>query len=169
MPLSMYQLTVPVFVRALRNLRGIVEKGAAYSSARKLEDSVLLGARLYPDMLPFTFQIQVATDMAKGGAARLAGQEPPKYEDNETTFAQLIDRVDRTIAYIESLDRKAFDGAEERTIVRPVRGQPHTFTGLSYVQQTVLPNLYFHSAIAYGLLRHSGVELGKFDYLGQME
>jgi hypothetical protein len=169
MALSIYQVSVPMFVRTLRNLRGIVEKGAAYASARKIEDGVLLNARLYPDMQPFTFQVQVATDMAKGGAARLAGQEPPKYEDNETTFAQLVDRIDRTIAYIESLDRKAFDGAEERTLVRPVRGEPHTFTGLSYLQQTVLPNLYFHTTIAYGLLRHSGVELGKFDYLGRME
>ena len=169
MSLTVYQTSVPVFLRTLRNLRGIVEKGAAYSSARKLDDGVLLNARLYPDMLPFTFQIQVATDMARGGAARLAGQEPPKFEDNETTFAQLIDRIDRTIAYIESLDRKAFEGAEERTIVRPVRGQPHTFTGLSYLQQTVIPNLYFHTTIAYGLLRHNGVELGKFDFLGKME
>lgn len=169
MPLSIYQVSVPVFVKTLRSLRDIVEKGAAYAAARKLEDGVLLNARLYPDMLPFTFQIQVATDMAKGGAARLAGQEPPKYEDDETTFAQLIGRIDRTIAYLESLDRKAFDGAEERTIVRPVRGEPHTFTGLGYLQQVVVPNLYFHTTIAYGLLRHNGVELGKLDFLGRME
>jgi hypothetical protein len=169
MPLSMYQLTVPVFVRTLRNLRGIVEKGAAYATARKIEESVLLGTRLYPDMLPFSFQIQVATDMAKGGAARLAGQEPPKYEDDETTFAQLLDRIDRTIAYVESLDRKAFDGAEERSLVRPVRGEPHTFTGLGYLQQIVMPNLYFHTTVAYALLRHGGVELGKFDFLGRVD
>lgn len=169
MPVSMYQASVPVFVRTLRHLRGIVEKGAAYASARKVEQSVLLGARLYPDMLPFTFQIQVATDMARGGAARLAGQEPPKFEDNETTFGELVDRIDRTLAFIEGLDRKAFDGAEERTIVRPVRGEPHTFTGLSYLQQVVVPNLYFHATVAYGLLRHNGVELGKYDFLGRME
>ena len=103
MPLSMYQLSVPVFVKTLRNLRAIVEKGAAFAAARKIEDPVLLGLRLYPDMQPFSFQIQVATDMAKGGAARLAGEEPPKYDDNETTVAQLVDRIDRTIAYLESL------------------------------------------------------------------
>jgi hypothetical protein len=169
MSLSIYQVCVPVFVKTLRNLRGIVEKGAAHASARKIEESVLLGARLYPDMLPFTFQIQVATDMARGGAARLAGQEPPKYEDDETTFAQLIDRIDRTLAFIEGLDRKAFDGAEERTIVRPVRGEPHKFTGLTYLQQVAVPNLYFHTTVAYAILRHSGVELGKRDFLGEME
>jgi hypothetical protein len=169
MSLSMYQLSVPVFVRALRNLRGIVEKGAAYAAARKIEESVLLGTRLYPDMRPFSFQVQVATDMARGGAARITGQEPPKYEDDETTFAQLVDRIDRTIAYIESLDRKAFDGAEERAVVRPVRGQPHTFTGLSYMQQFVMPNLYFHIAVTYALLRKIGVELGKSDFIGRIE
>jgi hypothetical protein len=165
----MYQVSVPVFVKTLRNLRGIVEKGAAHASARKIEESVLLGARLYPDMLPFTFQIQVATDMARGCAARLAGQEPPKFEDNEATFAQLTDRIDRTLAFIEGLDRKAFDGAEERTIVRPVRGEPHKFTGLTYLQQAAVPNLYFHTTVAYAILRHSGVELGKRDFLGEME
>ena len=169
MPLSMYQLSVPVFVKTLRNLRAIVEKGAAFAAARKIEDPVLLGLRLYPDMQPFSFQIQVATDMAKGGAARLAGQEPPKYDDNETTVAQLVDRIDRTIGYLESLDRKAFDGAEERSLTRPVRGQPHTFTGLSYVQQVVMPNLYFHTTMAYALLRQIGVEVGKYDYLGRMD
>ena len=169
MPISMYQSSVPPFVKMLRSLRGIVEKGAAYAVARKIEESVLLNARLYPDMLPFTFQIQVATDMARGGAARLAGQEPPKFEDNETTFGELVDRIDRTVAFIEGLDRKTFDGAEARSIVRPVRGEPHKFTGLSYLQQVVVPNLYFHVTTAYAILRHSGVELGKRDFLGEME
>lgn len=169
MPLSLYHASVPVFAKVLRNLRAIVQKGAAHASSRKIDEGALLGARLFPDMLPFTFQLQVATDMARGGAARLAGQEPPKYEDNETTFAQLIDRIDRTLAFIEGIDRRAFDGADERTITRPIRGEPHTFTAANYLQQFVLPNLYFHAAIAYALLRHNGVELGKLDFLGKLD
>jgi uncharacterized protein len=169
MPLSIHDASVPVFTRTLRNLRAILEKGAAHAAARKIQESALLGARLFPDMQPLSFQVQVVTDMARGGAARLAGQEPPAFDDKEATFAQLIDRIDRTLAFIASLDRKAFDGADERTITRPVRGEPHAFTAANYLQQFVLPNLYFHAAMAYGLLRHNGVELGKADFLGKLD
>jgi len=169
MPLSLYQASIPVFVKTLRNLRAILEKGAAHATQRKIDESVLLGARLFPDMLPLTFQVQVVTDMARGGAARLAGQEPPKFEDNETTFAQLIDRVDRTLKYLEGLGEPAFEGADSRTITRPLRGKDHTFTARNYLQQFILPNLYFHASVAYGLLRHNGVELGKRDWLGELD
>jgi len=169
MPLSMYQGSVPVFAKALRNLRAVLEKGASHASARKIDESAFMQARLFPDMRPLTFQVQVATDMARGCAARLAGTEPPKFEDKEATFAELIDRIDRTLAYVEGLDRKAFDGAESRTITRPVRSQPHAFTAENYLQQFTLPNLYFHCATAYNLLRHNGVELGKADFLGKLD
>lgn len=169
MPLSIYQASMVPIKKALRNLRAIVQKGADHAAAKKIEESALVGARLYPDMFPFSGQVQIATDMARAAAARLTNQEPPKFEDNETTFAQLIDRIDRTIAYVDSVKESAFEGSESRKIVRPVRGQPHEFTAQNYLQQFILPNLYFHSAIAYGLLRHGGVELGKADFIGKVD
>jgi hypothetical protein len=147
----------------------VLEKGQAYCAARKIDESALLGARLFPDMRPLTFQVQVATDMARGCAARLTGQEPPKFDDNETTFAALIERIDRAVAYIRGLDRAAFEGADARTITRPIRGEPHDFTAENYLQQFAVPNLYFHCATAYDLLRHNGVELGKADFLGKLD
>jgi hypothetical protein len=165
----MYQVSVVPIRKTLRNVRAIVEKGAAYAQAKKIEDSALLQSRLYPDMFPLAMQVQIVTDMARSGAARLANQEPPKFEDNETTFAQLIDRIDRTIAYVDSVPESAFEGSESRTITRPLRGTPKTFTAQNYLQQFIMPNLYFHAATAYGLLRHAGVELGKTDFLGTLD
>jgi hypothetical protein len=169
MPLSIYQSSMPVVTRVLRNLRAIVEKGAAHATAKKIEDSALVNARLFPDMFDFAGQVQIATDMARAAAARLTNQEPPKMEDNETTFAQLLDRIDRTLAYVQSVPESAFEGSDTRTITRPVRGQPHAFTAQSYLQQFILPNLFFHAATAYGLLRHNGVELGKADFIGALD
>ena len=169
MPLSMFDSSVPIFVRTLSSLKAILEKGAAHAQSKKIDESVFLQARLYPDMYPLTHQVQIATDMARGGAARLAGSEPPKFEDNEQTFAELIARVDRTIAFMKSLPKAQFDGGETRSITRPLRGQPHTFTGTNYLQQAVLPNLYFHTTTTYAILRHNGIELGKADFLGQID
>jgi hypothetical protein len=169
MPLTLYQASVPVFVRALRNLRGVLDKGARHCTERKIDETALTQARLFPDMRPLTFQVQVATDMARGCAARLAGTEPPKFEDKETSFADLIERVDRTVSYLEGLDRKAFESAESRTITRPIRGEPHTFTAENYLMQFTVPNVYFHCATAYDLLRHNGVSLGKADFLGSLD
>jgi len=169
MSLSIYQISVPVFVRALTNLKGILVKGAAHAQAKKIDEAALLQARLFPDMFPFVSQVHVATDMARAGAARLSGAEPPKFEDKETTFAELIDRVERTIAYVQSVPAAQFEGAATRTITRPVRGQPHAFTGVNYLQQFILPNLYFHATAAYALLRHNGVELGKADFIGALD
>jgi hypothetical protein len=168
-PLSLYQASVPVFVKALGNLRHVLEKGKAHAASTKVDEKVLLDARLFPDMRPLTFQVQVATDMARGCAARLAGQEPSKETDDETSFDQLVARVDRSVSFIQNLDRRAFDEAESRTITRPVRGQPHTFTAVNYLQQYTLPNLYFHCTTAYGLLRHNGVPLAKADFLGTLD
>ena len=169
MSLSMHQVSVPVFVRALTNLKAILAKGAAHAAAKKIDESAFMQARLAPDMFPLPQQVQIATDMARGGAARLAGSEPPKFDDNETSFAELIARVERTIAFVQALPAAQFDGAATRQITRPVRGQPKVFTGVNYLQQFILPNLYFHMTATYLLLRHNGVDVGKADFIGALD
>ncbi len=168
MTLSMYQASVPVFVRALTNLKSILEKGAAHAHAKKIDESVLLGARLYPDMLPLTKQVQIASDFARGTASRLGGAEPPAYEDNEKTFAELHARIDRTLAFLATQKASQIDGSESREIVRPVRGQPHKFTGTEYLLNYAMPNFYFHVTTAYAILRHNGIEVGKGDFIGNL-
>ena len=168
MTISMYQASVPVFIRMLNNLAAILEKVAAHAEAKKIAPAVLLNSRLYPDMFPLSRQVQIASDTAKGGAARLAGMEPPKYEDNETTFPELIERLRKTIAYLNTLKPEQIDGSEKREVTLKVRDEMMTFEGLPFLLNRVLPNLYFHISTAYGILRHSGVEIGKKDYLGKM-
>ena len=169
MPLSVYQMSSPVFVRTLTNLKNILAKGAAHAEAKKIDESAFLQARLAPDMYPLTSQVHIATDMARAGAARLTGGEPPKYEDNESTFSELIARVEKTIAYLQALPPSEFEGGDTRIITRPVRGQPKQFIGLNYLQQFIIPNLYFHTTTAYDLLRHNGVDVGKADYIGALD
>ncbi len=169
MKISMYEASVPAFVRGLTALKTVLEKGAAHAAARKIDAAVFPNARLYPDMFPLTRQVHIATDFARGTAARLAGTEPPKWEDNETTLAELIARVDRAIAEVKAIPREKFEGSAEREIVRPVRGEPKTFTGLNYLRQYSLPNFYFHLATAYGILRSNGVEIGKTDFIGAFD
>jgi len=169
MKISMYQATVPPIARSLTNLVAILEKGAAYAEARKIDPAVLIGSRLYPDMLPFVKQVQIATDIAKNGAARLAGLEPPKFEDKETTFPELIDRLQKTIAYLKTFTPEQIDGTEEKSIDLPVRGETMTFEGLPFLLYFIQPNVYFHVTTAYDILRHNGVELGKMDFLGKPE
>lgn len=166
MNISMYQASVPTFVRMLNNLAAILEKAAAHAEARKIDPAVLVNSRLFPDMLPLTKQVQIASDGAKGGAARLAGMEPPKFEDTETTFAELIARIRKTIAYLDTLKAGQIDGSEDRTVTLQMRGKAVTFQGMPYLLNHVLPNFYFHVTTAYDILRHSGVELGKQDFLG---
>jgi hypothetical protein len=168
MTISMYQASVPVFSRGLGNLGAILAKAAAHATATKIEDSVFLNARLFPDMFPLARQIHIATDFARGTTARLAGAEPPKWEDNEATFAELIARVDRAVEAVNSFTAAQIDGSENRSITRPVRGQPTTFTGINYLLQFSLPNFYFHSATAYAILRSNGVEVGKTDFIGPL-
>ena len=168
MTISMYQAAVPVMLRSLTNLRSILSKAEAYAAAKHIETSVLLNARLYPDMLPLTRQIQIATDMAKGGASRLAAAAVPKYEDDETTFAELTARIDKTMALLNSVSAAQIDGAEDRDITVPLRDHSLTFKGLSYLLDFVLPNLYFHVTTAFAILRHNGVEIGKKDFLGNI-
>jgi len=169
MTLSMYQASVPVFVKMLTNLKGVLQKAAAHAQARKIDDAVLVNARLYPDMLPLSKQIQIASDFARGTAARLAGAEPPSYEDNEKTLTELIARIDRTIEFLRTKKAGEIDGSETREIMRPVRGEPHKFSGVNYLLQYALPNFFFHATTAYAILRHNGIEVGKQDYLGKMD
>ena len=167
MTISMYQASVPVFIRMLNNLIAILEKAAAHAEARKIEPAVLINSRLYPDMFPLVRQVRIATDAAMGGAARLAGVEPPKTEDNETTFAELIERARKAIAYVSAFKPEQIDGSEKREVTLKVRDGTLTFDGLTYLLNRVLPNFYFHITTTYGILRHNGVELGKKDYLGK--
>jgi len=168
MTISMYRASVPVFTRTLSNLRNILEKAAAHAREHKIDESAFLGARLYPDMLPFTRQVQIATDFARGTSARLAGAEPPAAEDKEASFAELIARVDRTVEYLRTLSAAGIDGSETREIVRPIRGEPKKFNGLDYLLAFALPNFYFHTTTAYAILRHNGVALGKGDFIGSV-
>ncbi len=169
MTISMYQASVPAFIRMLTALNVVLNKGAAFAQAKKIDESVLLNARLNPDMFPLTKQIHIATDFARGTGARLAGAEMPSYEDKETTFAELTDRVDRTIAYLKTLTPAQIDGSETREIVRPVRGEPKKFTGINYLLQYAQPHFFFHVVTAYDILRHNGVELSKGDYIGTLD
>lgn len=164
---SMFQSAIPTCIRTLTNLAGILEKGAAHAEVRKIDPSALLTARLFPDMLPFTKQIQLATDSASGGVARLAGQEVPVMEHNETSFSALIARVNKTLQFLESIKPEQIDGAEGKTISWQSRSSTKSMQGHPYFMNHTLPNVFFHVTTAYNILRHNGVELGKMDYLGR--
>jgi hypothetical protein len=164
----MYSQTVPVFVRNLTNLSAILDKAVQHCADNKIEPAVLLASRLFPDMFPFSRQVQLVTDFAKGASARLAGLEVPKYEDTEATFDELKARIARTISFVQSVDQARYAGAESRTITIPMRGEQKSFQGLTYLNHAVMPNFYFHLATAYNILRHNGVPLGKADFIGPM-
>jgi hypothetical protein len=168
MKISMYEASIPTFLHTLRNLKAILEKGIAHAEARKYDPNLLAATRLAADMLPLTRQIQIASDAAKGAAARLAGVDPPKFEDNETTIAELIARIDKTIDYLQGFKAEQFEGAEDKTITIQTPRQTFTFPGLIFLRHWALPNFFFHATTAYGLLRHNGVELGKADFLGKV-
>jgi hypothetical protein len=167
MKISMYQASVPTFTRMLANLAAILEKAAAHAEAKKIDPAVLMGSRLYPDMFPLVKQVQIAADAAKGGAARLAQLEPPVYEDNEASIADLVARLRKTIAYLETLKPEQVDGSEDRTVTWKTRTATKSMQGMPYLLNHVLPNLYFHVTTAYAILRHNGVEIGKGDFLGK--
>lgn len=166
MSLSMYQSSVPVLARMLDNLSKILDLAVQYAEEKKIDSSVLINARLAPDMYPLLRQVQIATDMAKGCAARLAGLEVPVYEDNETTFPELQTRIAKTLAFIQSVSAEQIDGSEERTVTLKLRGKDVSFKGQPYLLHFVLPNFYFHITIAYAILRHNGLAIGKMDYIG---
>jgi hypothetical protein len=162
----MYQVSVPVFLKMLGNLAAILDKGAAFAEAKKIDPSVLLGYRLAPDMLNLTRQVQIATDHAKGAAARLSGRENPKFDDTESTFEELKARIDKTLAFIKSVPSQEIDGSEERNVTITVAGQPRTLKGQGYLLHNALPNFFFHVTTAYDILRNQGVAVGKRDYMG---
>ena len=167
MTISMYDASIPVWKHLLNNLSGLLDKGSAYADAKKIEHSVLLNARLFPDMFPLIRQVQIACDHAKGGAARLAGIEAPKFEDNETGFAELQARIARTIAFLDSITPQQLEGSERRDIVLVIHDAKHEMNGLQYLLGRVQPNFYFHVTTAYNILRHNGVEIGKRDFIGR--
>jgi uncharacterized protein len=169
MPLSMSQTSLPTLEITLNALSGVLEKGQAFAKARKIDDAVFLRSRLAPDMFDLARQVQVATDGAKRGSARLAGVDAPVFEDNETTLAQLRERIAKTVAFLKTLDSKKIDAAGDREIVFPL-GPEHKghMKGDDYLNHFVLPNFYFHCTAAYTILRHLGVEVGKQDFLGQI-
>jgi uncharacterized protein len=167
MPLSMSQTSISVFEIGLNALSAILGKAEAYAAAKKNDPAALLHMRLAPDMFDFTRQVQVATDQAKRSAARLAGVEPPSYEDNETTIAQLKARLAKTVAYLKTLDRERIDASADRDITFPLGGgATGQMKGADYLNHFVLPNFYFHLTAAYAILRHCSVDIGKRDFLG---
>jgi hypothetical protein len=162
----MYDASIPVMVRALNNLSNILQKGADHAEAKKFDSTVLVNSRLAPDMFALARQVQIACDVAKGGAARLAGVEIPKYEDNETTIAELQARIRKTVDFIQSATPEQINGSENRAIVVPSRAGERHFKGMAYLLTFVLPNVFFHVVTAYDILRHNGVDVGKNDFLG---
>ncbi|MGA7950432.1 MAG: DUF1993 domain-containing protein [Thiobacillaceae bacterium] len=167
MSLTMYQASVPVFVRMLNNLVAILEKAAAHCEEKKIDPAALVNCRLYPDMFAFAKQIQIAADAAKNGAAYLAGVESPKFDNTEQTFGELIERVKKTIEFVNGFAPESIDGTEEKEINIPRGDTMLTYSGQAYLLNRVLPNFFFHITTAYDILRHNGVELGKRDYLGR--
>ena len=168
MAISMHSASVPVFTRMLGHLAAWLDKAEAHAQAKKFDTSVYLAARLAPDMLPFTKQIQIACDAAKFGVARLDGFEAPKCEDSEASFADLRERIRKTVAFVESVPASAIDGTEDKDITVPRRDGNIVLKGEFYLKHYVQPNFYFHVTTAYALLRHNGVELGKGDFLGAL-
>ncbi|MGH8190706.1 MAG: DUF1993 domain-containing protein [Rhodanobacteraceae bacterium] len=166
MTISMYQASVPVFVRALTNLSDVLKKGEAHAKEKGVEPDNLLQQRLMFDMLPLIKQIQIACDTSARGAARLAGAEPQSFPDTEKTLAEAHDRIERTIAYIKTFKSSQIDGCEERAIVVKMRNNEVHFTGQDYLFGYALPNLFFHCTTAYDILRVAGTQIGKMDYLG---
>ena len=166
MSISIHQASVPIFVQGLKGLKGVLSKAAELTEAKKWDPEALLKARLYPDMFPLVRQVQIATDFAKGCCARLAGEEVPAWDDVETTFNELIARIDRAVAYVEGLDAAKFENAEDRDITLTRRGETSVVKGLAYLQTQAQPNFFFHLTTAYAILRKNGVEIGKKDYLG---
>jgi len=166
MTISMYQASAPRFANTLNNLAAILDKAQAHCDARKIDPLALTSFRLFPDMLPFTRQVTLACDHAKGAVARLAGVENPKHEDAEKTLMELKARIAKTVAFIGTITPAQVDGSEDKAIVLKFGSREVSFQGMQYLLGSALPNFYFHVVTAYNILRHNGVELGKRDYIG---
>ena len=163
----MYEQSVPFLLRNLGSITKILKKAEAFSETRKLDKAIVLAMRTYPDMLPLTAQILILCDQAKGCAARLSGTDIPSYADDEKTFEELYARIDRTVAFIKSIDAKKFDGAATRNVKLKIGGKDVEMNGSDYLNGAVWPNHYFHMATAHNLIRSIGVEIGKGDFLGR--
>lgn len=168
MSISVYQASVPVFRQYLETLSQTLGKAAAHAAAKKIDGEVFCQLRLFPDMFPLSRQVQLAADFAKNGTSRLAGQEPPRFSDDETTLDQLQGRIARTLAHVKGLPQAAIDEGAERPITITVAGQPVNFVGRTYLLHFVLPNFFFHVTAVYALLRANGVELSKRDFMGAL-
>lgn len=166
MPLSMYQASVPVYVRMLTNLIAILDKAAAHCEAGKIDPAVLINDRLYPDMFSMGKQVQIAADAAKNGTAYLAGLEAPKFEDTERSFPELIERLRKTIAFLQAVRPEQIDGSEDKPIQIKRGDKLIDYRGQDLLLTRTMPNFYFHVTTAYDILRHNGVVLGKRDFLG---
>jgi len=162
----MYQASIPLFIRNLNNLSAILKKAEANAQARKIDPDIFVNARLAPDMYPLSRQVQITTDVIKGGAARLAGVDVPGYPDTEKTFPELQARITKITEFLNAFKAGQIDGSEERKVTLKIGGQEMSFTGQVYLLNFVLPNVFFHTSITYAILRHNGVDLGKKDYLG---
>jgi len=165
--ISMYRASVPVFLKVLNNLNHIVDKAVVYSAEKNIDPTVLLNARLAPNMFTFTRQIQIATDQIKGCVSRLAGVDVPRYEDNEATFAEVKARIEKTIAYVSTFKPEQIDGTEDKHISLKLGPNQYEFKGIDYLLNSVTMNVYFHYTTAYAILRHNGLEIGKDDFLGK--
>jgi hypothetical protein len=168
MALSMYQASVPAYTQMLKTLSAVLKKAEAHAEAKKIDPSIFVNARLYPDMAPLARQIQIATDQVKGGLSRLAGTEPPSWSDTETTFEELQARIKKALDFAASMKPEQIDGSEGRDIVLKVGGNDMPFKGQAFLINFSLPNFYFHVVTAYDILRHNGVEIGKRDFLGSI-
>jgi hypothetical protein len=166
MKISMHAMSVDVFAHALGSLLAFLEKGQASARERKFEPAVLLGSRLAPDMFPLIRQVQLGCDLAKNSVARLTGQEPPRFPDTESSFEELHARIARTIDYLKGIPASALEGAETRDIKVPAGERTFEFKGLDFLERWAIPNVFFHVTMAYAILRHNGVELGKLDFIG---
>ncbi len=166
MPLSMSQASVPVFTQMLSALSAVIDKALDHCGAKKIDPSVFVSARLAPDMLPFSRQVMIATDHAKGATARLGGREVPKFEDTESTLEELKARIAKTLDFIKTVPADAIDGSEKKDVMLTIGGNPLTLAGERYLLHFALPNFFFHVTTAYDILRHNGVEIGKRDYMG---
>jgi uncharacterized protein len=167
MKITVPAVTVDLFANSLSNLSVLLEKGLAHATARKFDPSVLVNARLAPDMFPLSRQVQIACDIAKNSVARLAGIEPPRFEDNEKTIDELRARISRTVDYLKGIPTSSFEGAEDRDIKVPAGPDKFLdFKGLDFIGGWAIPNVFFHITAAYAILRHNGVDVGKRDFLG---
>jgi uncharacterized protein len=165
--MSLYDASVPAYLQILNSLSAVLDKAQAHAAAKKIQPDVLLGARLFPDMLPLTRQIQLVCDFAAKGCARLTQSEVPSTPDTETTFDELKQRLAKTIDYVKKFKPAQFEGAEDREVSFPAGpGKTMTFKGQQFLSHFSFPNFYFHAATAHGILRHNGVEIGKRDFLG---